>query len=107
VNKGLALLAVVFTIALAVAADRIYGAFGMPETTNLLFPAFSRAHHQSTEFDVTVHINNLGFRENMLPSRKRKSGWWFWAIPSPLVGECRCTKRGFNCCKSATPILNF
>ncbi len=61
-NKGLALAAVVFTIALALAADRIYGAFGMPETANLLFPAYSSAHHQSNEFDVTVRINNLGFR---------------------------------------------
>jgi len=46
----------------SVVADRILGRLLMAEQADLLFPAFSRAHHRSNEFDLTVRINNLGFR---------------------------------------------
>lgn len=59
---AVALLAVVVACAAALVSDRIYGRFLMPDTADLVFPAFSRAHHRSVEFDLTVRINNLGFR---------------------------------------------
>lgn len=49
-------------VATAVVADRFYGRFLMGNQADLLFPAFSRAHHQSSEFNLMVRINNLGFR---------------------------------------------
>jgi hypothetical protein len=59
---------------LATLTDRFYGRFLMPESVDLVYPAFSRAHHQSAEFSLMVGINNLGFRGpdvSVKKSRKR------------------------------------
>lgn len=61
-NLGLSVLSVVLAITATISADRIYGRFIMPETANILFPAFSRAAHYTSEFKLDVRINNLGFR---------------------------------------------
>lgn len=60
-------------VAAAVVVDRVMGRFLMAEQTDLVYPAFSRAHHQSSEFDITVRINNLGFRgPNATIAKQRK-----------------------------------
>lgn len=69
---GLAFLSVIFTIALTTGLDRFYGAFLMPETADLLFPSFSRAEHNTAEFDLDVQINNLGFRGPNTTIQKQK-----------------------------------
>jgi hypothetical protein len=70
---GLALVSTVFTITLLISADRFYGALLMPETSQLLFPAYSRAEHNTAEFELDVQINNLGFRgENTSIKKKKK-----------------------------------
>ncbi len=62
VNVGLLLFSGWLTIAFSIGADRLYGRYLMPETADLLFPAFSVANHNTSEFELTVRINNLGFR---------------------------------------------
>jgi hypothetical protein len=56
------LLIAVAVVVASVVADRILGRLLMAEQTDLVYPAYSRAHHRSSEFDLTVRINNLGFR---------------------------------------------
>ena len=62
INIGLIMLSTWLTVAFSVMADRTYGRLLIPETANLLFPAFSKAEHHTSEFDLDVQINNLGFR---------------------------------------------
>lgn len=70
---GLVSASVLMSLTLSVAIDRFYGAYIMPETANLLFPAFSVAKHETSEFDLSVNINNLGFRgRNTTIEKKRK-----------------------------------
>ncbi|MGB0369609.1 MAG: hypothetical protein ACPGD8_09395, partial [Flavobacteriales bacterium] len=61
-NLGLSLVSTLLFLFLSIGLDRFYGAFLMPETANLLFPAFSKAEHNTSEFELDVQINNLGFR---------------------------------------------
>lgn len=67
------LLSTVFALMVSVGLDRFYGAYLMPETSDILFPAFSVAKHETSEFDLTIRINNLGFRgENTSIQKKKK-----------------------------------
>lgn len=59
-------------VVLAVVADGICGYLLPKDRADLVFPAFSRAHHQSSEFDVMVRINNLGFRGANVARAKHK-----------------------------------
>lgn len=59
---GLALVSTWMTLACTISIDRAYGWFIIPETVDLLFPAFSKAEHHTSEFELDVAINNLGFR---------------------------------------------
>ncbi|MCF8255997.1 MAG: hypothetical protein K9J06_00470 [Flavobacteriales bacterium] len=60
-------------IVAAALTDRATGRYLMPDRADLVFPAYSRAHHQSNEFDLTVRINNLGFRgPDVSIAKKRK-----------------------------------
>jgi len=61
-NFGLSIMSVIVVLASTIFADQVYGRLLMPETANLLFPAFSRAKHRTSEFKLDVRINNLGFR---------------------------------------------
>ena len=70
---GLVSASVLLSLTLSVGLDRFYGAYIMPETANLLFPAFSVAKHETSEFDLSVNINNLGFRgANTTIKKKQK-----------------------------------
>lgn len=72
-NIGLLILSVVLTIALSISADQFYGNYLMLESTDLLFPAFSKAKHNTSEFELDVQINNLGFRgANAKTEKSRK-----------------------------------
>jgi lysophospholipase L1-like esterase len=71
-NAAFGLVSTVVVIALTISADRFYGAFLMPETADILFPAFSKAKQKTSEFDLTVNINNLGFRGENTSVRKSK-----------------------------------
>lgn len=71
-NFGLASISVVFTIAFSVGLDRFYGGFLMPETSSLLFPSYSKAKHNTAEFELDVQINNLGFRGPNTTIKKQK-----------------------------------
>jgi len=74
INLGLAISSTLILLLLSVTCDRFYGAFLKPETANLLFPPYSKAKHHSSEFDLTVSINNLGFRgpnTTILKKKKR------------------------------------
>ncbi len=61
-NVALAVITAFFSLLVAVGADRLYGAFFMPENDDILFPAFSVAKQKTSEFELNVRINNLGFR---------------------------------------------
>lgn len=61
-NLGLSVLSVLLVLTASIAGDRVYGRFFKPETADLLFPANTKARHKTSEFDLTVQINNLGFR---------------------------------------------
>lgn len=67
---GLLLLSLIFTVALSISADRFYGNYLMSETADLLFPAFSKAEHQTSEFELDIQINNLGFRGEQTQAEK-------------------------------------
>lgn len=69
---GLALVSTWMTLAFTISLDRAYGWFIIPETVDLLFPAFSNAEHHTSEFELDVTINNLGFRGPI--TRLSKSG---------------------------------
>ena len=69
---GLAVVSTLFTILLLIGSDRFYGEFLMPDTTQLLFPAFSQAEHNTSEFELDVKINNLGFRGANTTIKKTK-----------------------------------
>lgn len=71
-KAALFFLSTCFTLALSVGFDRLYGAYLMPETSDILFPAFSVAKHKTSEFDLTVRINNLGFRGEKTSIEKKK-----------------------------------
>lgn len=71
-NLGIGLVSLLFIITTTVITDRVYGAFFMPEKANLLFPPFSKAKHKTSEFDLTVEINNLGFRGANASTKKTK-----------------------------------
>lgn len=71
-NLGLLIVSTWFTVAVSVLVDRTYGSFIMPETADLLYPSYSRAHHETSEFDLLVNINNLGFRGSETKLEKSK-----------------------------------
>ncbi len=71
-NMGLVLVSLWITIGCSVAIDRVYGHFLMPETANLLFPPFSIAKHKTSEFELAIRINNLGFRGSNTSSEKQR-----------------------------------
>ena len=71
-NLGLTLLSLIFFLGMTVSVDRFYGAFLMPETSSLLFPSYSKAEHNTAEFDLAVQINNLGFRGPNTTIQKQK-----------------------------------
>lgn len=62
--RNIALSITVTALLLAALAefDRLVGPALIGETASIIFPPFSTAHHRSSEFDLTVRINNLGFR---------------------------------------------
>ena len=53
-------------------ADRIYGNYFTKNTQELIYPPCSKALHQSSEFDISVKINSLGFRDYEYPLTKKK-----------------------------------
>jgi hypothetical protein len=63
---------VLLTVACVAIGDRLYGHFLLNETANLLYPSHSRATHISTEFDLSIRINNLGFRGPDVRIEKRR-----------------------------------
>ncbi len=68
----LAIFSVAFIILLLAVADRIYGNYFTKNTQELIYPPCSKALHQSSEFDITVKINSLGFRDYEYPLTKKK-----------------------------------
>lgn len=56
------MVAVGVTLIVAGMADRLLGPMLLNESADLVFPAYSIARHRSIEFDLSVRINNLGFR---------------------------------------------
>jgi lysophospholipase L1-like esterase len=65
-------LSVALVVATVAVGDRIYGHFIMGDIAQLVYPPYSRAHHHSAEFDLTVKINNLGFRGPVTAIQKTK-----------------------------------
>ncbi|MFM1876641.1 MAG: hypothetical protein RL266_2378 [Bacteroidota bacterium] len=61
-NIGLMVVSAWMTLAFTMSLDRAYGRLIISETDSLLFPAFSKAEHHTSEFELDVVINNLGFR---------------------------------------------
>ncbi|MGE0636065.1 MAG: SGNH/GDSL hydrolase family protein [Bacteroidia bacterium] len=68
----LATVSVAFVVLLLAVADRIYGNYFAKTTQQLIYPPCSKARHQSSEFDITVKINSLGFRDYEYPLTKKK-----------------------------------
>jgi hypothetical protein len=68
----LATISVAFIILLLAVADRIYGNHFRNNTIELIYPPCSKARHQSSEFDITVKINSLGFRDYEYALTKKK-----------------------------------
>jgi hypothetical protein len=52
----------VVAVALVVIGDRMWGRFGPKRPEGLIFPPGSAVTYRTKEFDVTVRVNNLGFR---------------------------------------------
>ena len=71
-GPAMALCSTLVVLGCTVVADRLYGRWLMPETANLLFPPFSTAVQTTDEFEVKVHINNLGFRGPATQIKKTK-----------------------------------
>ena len=71
-KMGLAVVSTLFTVLLLIGSDRFYGEFLMPDTAQLLFPPFSQAEHNTSEFELDVKINNLGFRGANTTIKKTK-----------------------------------
>ncbi|MBL4585469.1 MAG: hypothetical protein JKX84_00210 [Flavobacteriales bacterium] len=69
---GISLFSVILIVFVSIGADRFYGRFLMPETANILFPAFAKAEHHTSEFELDVRINNLGFRGPDVAIAKKK-----------------------------------
>ena len=65
---ALSLLAVVLTVLLTLAADRLLGCFGPPP--GLIYPPHSRARYKTFEYDFTAVINGLGFRDREFETPK-------------------------------------
>lgn len=63
---------VTFIVLLLAVADRIYGNYLVKNTKELIYPPCSRVRHQSSEFDITVKINSLGFRDYEYALTKKK-----------------------------------
>lgn len=68
----LATVSVAFIVFLLALADRLYGNYFTKNTQELIYPPCSKARHQSSEFDITVKINSLGFRDYEYPLFKKK-----------------------------------
>ncbi len=68
----LATFSVAFIVFLLAVADRIYGNYFTKNTKELIYPPCSKARHQSSEFDITVKINSLGFRDYEYSLIKKK-----------------------------------
>lgn len=68
----LATVSVTFIVLLLAVADRIYGNYLVKNTKELIYPPYSRARHQSSEFDITVKINSFGFRDYEYALTKKK-----------------------------------
>lgn len=67
----LATFSVAFIVLMLAVADRIYGNYFTRNTQELIYPPCSKARHQSSEFDITVKINSLGFRDYEYPLTKK------------------------------------
>ena len=68
----LATVSVAFILLLLALADRLYGNYFAKITQELIYPPCSKARHQSSEFDITVKINSLGFRDFEYSITKKK-----------------------------------
>jgi len=68
----LALFSIVILVIVLSIADRLYGRYFINNTKELIYPPCSKAHHKSSEFDITVKINSLGFRDDEYPLVKKK-----------------------------------
>jgi lysophospholipase L1-like esterase len=68
----LATFSVAFIVLMLALTDRIYGYYFTKNTKELIYPPCSKAHHQSSEFDIIVKINSLGFRDYEYPITKKK-----------------------------------
>lgn len=68
----LAIVSAAFIVLLLAVADRLYGNYFAKNTKELIYPPCSKARHQSSEFDITVKINSLGFRDYEYALNKKK-----------------------------------
>jgi lysophospholipase L1-like esterase len=68
----LATFSVAFIVLILAVADRLYGNYLAKNTQELVYPPCSKARHQSSEFDIFVKINSLGFRDYEYPLTKKK-----------------------------------
>lgn len=66
------LLFLFFLLLTIIIADKLYGYYYIKSTQELIYPPCSKARHQSGEFDITVKINKLGFRDHEYPLNKKK-----------------------------------
>lgn len=61
-----------FLLAALIVADRLYGNYFHNNTKELIYPPCSKARHKSSEFDIRVKINSLGFRDYEYALQKKK-----------------------------------
>jgi hypothetical protein len=59
-------------VLLVILADRAWGRFGPKKPEGLVFPPNSAVTYTTTEFDVVVEVNSLGFRGPECAARKGK-----------------------------------